>query len=82
MIKRLILQMGCAETVTFLHTAYCPLYTCQEQVLKRSLLRVLSLSNEFTCAMEQGRWVFGAKCSSRFSPFHLLTPPIPALRSS
>lgn len=51
----------------FLHTAYLPLYTCQEQVLKLSLLRFLTISNEFTCAMEQGRCVFGANVPSPLS---------------
>lgn len=31
--KSSISQISCASTVTFLHTAYCPLYTSQEQVL-------------------------------------------------
>lgn len=40
-----------------------------------SLLLSLPLSNEFTCAMEQGQWVFGANVPSLFSLLlHLLSP--------
>lgn len=43
-----------------------------------SLLRFLTLSNEFTCAMEQGRWVFGANVPSLFSStLHLHSPRSP-----
>lgn len=68
MVERLILQMGCLD-VTFLHTAYVLCTRVRNQVL--SFHPRPPHSVEFTCAMEQGLWVFGAKC------FYVhLSPPL------
>lgn len=40
-----------------------------------SLLLFLPLTNEFTCAMEQGQWVFGANVLLLLRPPPPLLPP-------